>query len=83
MISRQTIYAETSFAPRELLRTKMKICTEADYLRAHLTEIAGGSRRWNAAFLNLNLRITWMLRNGLRQQRLPKKVAPEILPTTE
>jgi hypothetical protein len=61
----------------------MKICTEADYLQAHLTMIVGGSRRWNAAFLNLNLRITSILKNGLRQQRLPKKVAPEILPTTE
>jgi len=61
----------------------MKICTEADYLQAHLTGIAGGSRRWNAAFLNLNLRIASILRNGLPQQRLPKKMAPKILPTTE
>jgi hypothetical protein len=61
----------------------MKICTEADYLQAHLTGIAAGFRRWNAVFMNLNLRITSILRNGLRQQRLLKKAPVEILPTTE
>jgi hypothetical protein len=43
----------------------MKICTEADYLQAYLTGIAGGSRRWNAAFLNLNLRITSILKTWI------------------
>ncbi len=51
----------------------MKICTEADYLQAHLTMIVGGSRRWNAAFLNLNLRITPILTKWIAQQRLFKK----------
>jgi hypothetical protein len=58
----------------------MKICTEADYLQAHLTGIAGESRRWNDAFMNLSLRITSILRNGLRQQRLLEKAPLEILP---
>jgi hypothetical protein len=60
----------------------MKICTEADYLQAHLTGIAGGSRRWNAAFLNLNLRITSILKKWIAAATASQEGGSGNLPTT-
>ena len=36
----------------------MKICTEADYLRAHLTVIEGESRGRNPTLYNVKQRVT-------------------------
>jgi hypothetical protein len=47
------------------LRTKLKICTEADYLQAHLTIIVGESRYWNPAFHNLKQRVTSILKKWI------------------
>jgi len=44
------------------LRTKLKICTEADYLQAHLTFIVRESRHWNPALRSLKQRVTSILK---------------------
>jgi hypothetical protein len=41
---------------------KLQICTEADYLRAHLTVIVEGARRRNSTFRNLMQLATSMLK---------------------
>jgi hypothetical protein len=43
------------------LRTKLEICTEADYLQAHLTIIAAESRHKNPALDNLKQRVASIL----------------------
>ncbi len=47
------------------MKTKLKICNEADYLQAHLTAIVGESRHWNPAFHNLKQRVTWILKKWM------------------
>jgi hypothetical protein len=44
---------------------RLQICTEADYLRAHLTVIVEGSRSSNPAFRNLKQRVTSILKKWL------------------
>src|SRR3974390_2973920 len=49
------LFAESCLFPGQVeqpLRTRMKICTEADYLRAHLTVIEGESRGRNPTLYN-------------------------------
>src|SRR5437764_15393983 len=48
--------------PEQPLRAKLKICTEADYLQAHLTVIEGESRRRDPAFYYLRQRVTSILK---------------------
>jgi hypothetical protein len=56
----------TSFPLQEQpLRTKLKICTETDYLRAHLTVIEGESRGRTPALYNLKPRVTSVLKKWL------------------
>ena len=43
------------------MRTQLIICTEADYLQAHLTVIVGESRRRNPVLHNLKQRVTSIL----------------------
>ena len=40
---------------------RLQICTEADYLRAHLTVIVDGSRSRNSAMRDLKQRVTSVL----------------------
>jgi hypothetical protein len=47
------------------LRTQLKICTEADYLQAHLTVIEGESRRRDPAFHNVKQRVTSILKKWI------------------
>lgn len=47
------------------MRTQLRICTEADYLQAHLTVIVGESRRRNPAFHNLKQRVTSILKKWI------------------
>ena len=55
-----------SFALQEHpLRTKSEICTEADYLRAHLTVIVAESRHRNAALDNLKQTVTSILKKWI------------------
>jgi hypothetical protein len=44
---------------------KLQICTEADYLQAHLTVIVGGSRRRNPSFHNLKQLLTSKLKKWI------------------
>ncbi len=44
---------------------KLQICTEADYLQAHLTVLARGSRGRNPAFLNLKQLVTSVLKKWI------------------
>lgn len=44
---------------------KLRICTEADYLQAHLTVLGGGSRGRNPAFLNLKQLVTSVLKKWI------------------
>jgi hypothetical protein len=44
---------------------KLQICTEADYLQAHLTVIVGGSRRRNPSFRNLKQLLTSKLKKWI------------------
>jgi len=44
---------------------KLPICTEADYLQAHLTVLTGGSRGRNPAFFNLKQRLTSILKKWI------------------
>jgi hypothetical protein len=46
------------------VRMQLKICTEADYLQAHLTVIVGESRRRNA-FQNVKQRVTSILKKWI------------------
>jgi hypothetical protein len=48
---------------------KLQICTEADYLQAHLTIIVEGSRRRNPAFRNLMQLITSILKKWIASIR--------------
>jgi hypothetical protein len=43
----------------------MKICTEADYLQAHLTVIVRAPRHWNPALHKLKQRITSILKKWI------------------
>ncbi|HXL23440.1 MAG TPA: hypothetical protein VOA78_13290 [Candidatus Dormibacteraeota bacterium] len=45
--------------------TRPKICTDADYLQAHLTVIVGESRRRNPALHNIKQRVTSLLKKWL------------------
>ena len=47
------------------MRTQLKICTEADYLQAHLTAIVGESRGRNPAFQNVKQRVTSILKKWI------------------
>jgi hypothetical protein len=47
------------------MRTTLRICTEADYLQAHLTVIVEESRCWNPAFHNLKQRVAWILKKWI------------------
>lgn len=44
---------------------KLKICTETDYLQAHLTAIEGESRRRNPTWHNLKQRVTSVMKKWL------------------
>jgi hypothetical protein len=44
---------------------KLRICTEADYLQAHVTVLAGGFRARNPAFLNLKQWVTSILKKWI------------------
>jgi len=66
------LFAKSCFSPKasfplqdQPLRTTLKICTEADYLQAHLTVIVGESRHWNPAFHNLKQRVTSILKKWI------------------
>ena len=50
----------------------MKICTEADYLQAHLTFIAGESGRRNPAFRNLKKWLRSVLKKWITVAKGPK-----------
>jgi len=47
------------------LRTKSEICTEADYLQAHLTVIVAESRHRNPALDNLKQKVTSILKKWI------------------
>ncbi len=47
------------------MRTKLKICTEADYLQAHLTVIGGKSRGRNLTLHNVKQRVTSVLKKWI------------------
>ena len=47
------------------MRTKLRICTEADYLQAHLTVIEGESRRRNPALHNVKQWVTSILKKWI------------------
>jgi hypothetical protein len=47
------------------LRTQLKICTEADYLQAHITAIAAESRHWDPALYNLKQWVTSILKKWI------------------
>jgi len=65
------LFTKSCFSPRQVplqeqpLRTKLKICTETDYLQAHLTTIVGESRHWNPAFYNLKQWVTSILKKWI------------------
>ncbi len=44
---------------------KLQICTEADYLQAHLTVIVGRSRERNLAFRNLKQRVAMLFKKWI------------------
>jgi hypothetical protein len=50
----------------------LKICTEADYLQAHLTFIAGESDRRNPAFRNLKKWLRSVLKKWITVAKGPK-----------
>jgi hypothetical protein len=50
-------------------RAKLKICTEADFLQAHLTFIAGESGCRNPAFHNLKKWLTSVLKKWIPAAR--------------
>jgi hypothetical protein len=51
------------------MRTQFKICTEADYLQAHLTFIGGESRGRNPTLHNVKQRATSVLKKWILGQR--------------
>jgi hypothetical protein len=53
----------------------VKICTEADYLQAHLTFIAGESGRRNPAFHNLKKCLTSIMKKWIIAAKGPKHKA--------
>jgi hypothetical protein len=73
--------------------TKMKICTEADYLQAHLTVIVGGLHERHTALHNFKQRLASILKKWiLATERRPDRTIdstgcfalpacpPEIMP---
>ncbi len=54
------------------MRTQLKICTEADYLQAHLTVILAESRRRNPAFHNLKKWLTSVLKKWITAAKGPE-----------
>jgi hypothetical protein len=48
------------------VRTQLKICTETDYLQAHLTVLVGDFRRENPAFHNLKQWAMSILKKWIR-----------------
>jgi hypothetical protein len=44
---------------------KLQICTEADYLQAHLTAVVGAPRRRNPAFRDLMQLVTSVLKKWI------------------
>src|SRR5260370_7539934 len=66
------LFVKSCFSPRtsfplqeQPLRTKLKICTETDYLQAHLTVIEGKSRARNPTLHNLKQRVTSVLKKWI------------------
>jgi hypothetical protein len=49
----------------QILRAQLKICTEADYLQAHLTVIEGESRDKNLSLHNVKQRVKSVLKKWI------------------
>jgi hypothetical protein len=63
------------------VRAQLKICTEADYLQAHLTVIEGGSRGRNSTLHNVSQRITSVLKAARRRPNARVKRIIEKAPS--